>query len=166
MAVDPALCGSESTLSGSGGIGGPTDVMPADCCRRLHSMLRSTPPHASLCQATPPWRREAMTSIQSGWSCTQRVRSVLSPPPGQGLPHAVPQWPLESPPAPFTYCSPAVFEKCVQQLKNVVSFFGFSNYYHYYYYCICLTTFFQDHLGKPAPEKQNHYGKTNLDLLE
>jgi len=26
--------------------------------------------------------------------------------------------------------------------------------------------FFQDNLGKPAPEKQNHYGKTNLDLLE
>jgi len=26
--------------------------------------------------------------------------------------------------------------------------------------------FFQDNLGKPAPEKQNHSGKTNLDLLE
>ena len=25
---------------------------------------------------------------------------------------------------------------------------------------------FQDNLGKPAPEKQNHSGKTNLDLLE
>jgi len=24
----------------------------------------------------------------------------------------------------------------------------------------------QDNLGKPAPEKQNHSGKTNLDLLE
>ena len=28
------------------------------------------------------------------------------------------------------------------------------------------TTFFQDNPGKPAPEKQNHSGKTNLDLLE
>jgi len=36
---------------------------------------------------------------------------------------------------------------------------------HYYYY-IRLTAFFRDNLGKPAPEKQNHYGKTNLDLLE
>jgi len=35
----------------------------------------------------------------------------------------------------------------------------------YYYYYICLMTFFQDNLGKPAPEKQNHFGKTNLDLL-
>ena len=26
--------------------------------------------------------------------------------------------------------------------------------------------FFQDNLDKPAPEKQNHSGKTNLDLLE
>ena len=26
--------------------------------------------------------------------------------------------------------------------------------------------FFQDNLGKPAPEKQKHYGKTNLGLLE
>jgi len=26
--------------------------------------------------------------------------------------------------------------------------------------------FFQDNPGKPAPEKQNHSGKTNLDLLE
>jgi len=26
--------------------------------------------------------------------------------------------------------------------------------------------FFQNNLGKPAPEKQNHTGKTNLDLLE
>jgi len=26
--------------------------------------------------------------------------------------------------------------------------------------------FSQDSLGKPAPEKQNHSGKTNLDLLE
>ena len=25
---------------------------------------------------------------------------------------------------------------------------------------------FQDNLGKPAPEKQNHSRKTNLDLLE
>ena len=25
--------------------------------------------------------------------------------------------------------------------------------------------FFQDNLGKTAPEKQNHSGKTNLDLL-
>jgi len=37
---------------------------------------------------------------------------------------------------------------------------------HYYYYYIRLTAFFQDNLGKPAPEKQNHSGKTNLDLLE
>jgi len=29
-----------------------------------------------------------------------------------------------------------------------------------------LTAFFQDILGKPAPEKQNHSGITNLDLLE
>ena len=27
-------------------------------------------------------------------------------------------------------------------------------------------TFFQDNLGKPAREKQNHYGKTSLELLE
>ena len=33
-------------------------------------------------------------------------------------------------------------------------------------YYICLMAFFQDNLGKPAPEKQNHSGKTNLDLLE
>jgi len=26
--------------------------------------------------------------------------------------------------------------------------------------------FFQDNLGEMAPEKQNYYGKTNLDLLE
>jgi len=26
--------------------------------------------------------------------------------------------------------------------------------------------FFQDNMGKPAPEKQNHSGKTNQDLLE
>jgi len=26
--------------------------------------------------------------------------------------------------------------------------------------------FFQDNLGKPAPEKQNHSGKINLDLLK
>jgi len=41
---------------------------------------------------------------------------------------------------------------------------------------MCITTtlllhsfnglFFQDNLGKPAPEKLNHYGKTNLHLLE
>jgi len=42
-----------------------------------------------------------------------------------------------------------------------------NNYYYYYcYYYICLTAFFQDNLGKPTPEKQNHSGKTNLDLLE
>jgi len=34
------------------------------------------------------------------------------------------------------------------------------------YYYIRLTAFFQDNLGKMAPEKQNHSGKTNLDLLE
>jgi len=33
-------------------------------------------------------------------------------------------------------------------------------------YYIHLTAFFQDNPGKPAPEKQNHSGKTNLDLLE
>jgi len=37
------------------------------------------------------------------------------------------------------------------------------NYIRYY---IRLTAFFQGNLGKPAPEKQNRYGKTNLDLLE
>jgi len=26
--------------------------------------------------------------------------------------------------------------------------------------------FFQDNLGKPAPEKQDHSGITNLDLVE
>jgi len=36
----------------------------------------------------------------------------------------------------------------------------------YYYYYIRLTAFFQDNLGKPASEKQNHSGKTNLDLLQ
>ena len=34
---------------------------------------------------------------------------------------------------------------------------------HYY---ICLMAFFQDNLGKLAPEKQNHSDKTNLDFLE
>jgi len=33
-------------------------------------------------------------------------------------------------------------------------------------YATRLTAFFQNNLGKPAPEKQNHSGKTNLDLLE
>ena len=28
------------------------------------------------------------------------------------------------------------------------------------------TAFFQDNQGKPAPEMQDHSGKTNLDLLE
>jgi len=32
---------------------------------------------------------------------------------------------------------------------------------YYYYYYIRLTAFFQDNLGKPAPEKQNHSDKTN-----
>jgi len=36
---------------------------------------------------------------------------------------------------------------------------------HTHYY-VRLTAFFQDNLGNPAPEKQKHYGKTNLDLLE
>jgi len=31
-------------------------------------------------------------------------------------------------------------------------------YYYYYYYYIHLTAFFQDNLGKPAPERQNHSG--------
>jgi len=26
-------------------------------------------------------------------------------------------------------------------------------HYYYYYYYICLTAFFQDNLGKPAPER-------------
>jgi len=26
-------------------------------------------------------------------------------------------------------------------------------YYYYYYYYICLKAFFQDNLGKPAPER-------------
>ena len=34
------------------------------------------------------------------------------------------------------------------------------------YTYIHLTAFFQDNLGKPAPEMQNHSGKTNMDLLE
>ena len=33
-------------------------------------------------------------------------------------------------------------------------------------YYIHLTAFFQDNPGKPAPEKQNYSGKTNLDLLQ
>ena len=37
---------------------------------------------------------------------------------------------------------------------------------HYTTVYIRLMAFFQDNLGKPAPEKQNHSGKTNLDLLE
>jgi len=41
-----------------------------------------------------------------------------------------------------------------------------------YYYYIHLTAFFQavpffqNNLGKPAPEKQYHSAKTNLDLLK
>jgi len=35
---------------------------------------------------------------------------------------------------------------------------------NYYYYYICLKAFFQDNPGKLAPEKQNHSGKTNLEL--
>jgi len=31
---------------------------------------------------------------------------------------------------------------------------------------IHLTACFQDNLGDPAPEQQNHYSKTNLDLLK
>ena len=34
------------------------------------------------------------------------------------------------------------------------------------YYYIHLMAVFQDNLGKPAREKQNHSGKANLDLLE
>jgi len=33
-------------------------------------------------------------------------------------------------------------------------------------YYIQFMAFFQDSLGKLAPEKHNHSGKTNLDLLE
>ena len=36
-------------------------------------------------------------------------------------------------------------------------------YFSCYYYCYIR---FQDTLGKPLPEKQNHSGTTNLDLLE
>jgi len=39
------------------------------------------------------------------------------------------------------------------------------NYYTTPHY-IHLMAFFQDNPGQPAPEKQNHSGKTNLDLLE
>ena len=39
-------------------------------------------------------------------------------------------------------------------------------YYYYYYYYVRLSSFFQDNLAKLAPEKQNHSGRTNLDLLE
>jgi len=45
-----------------------------------------------------------------------------------------------------------------------IHFFRKINYYYYYY--IRLTAFFQNNLDKPAPEKQNRSGKTNLDLLE
>jgi len=45
--------------------------------------------------------------------------------------------------------------------QNVLFISAWNNYYY-----ISLTAFFQDNLGKPAPEKQNHSGKTNLDLLE
>jgi len=42
------------------------------------------------------------------------------------------------------------------------------NYWRNYciYYCIHLTAFFPVQPGKPASEKQNHSGKTNLDLQE
>jgi len=33
-------------------------------------------------------------------------------------------------------------------------------------YYVRLMAFFHDNLGKLAPEKQNHSGKANLDLLE
>jgi len=36
---------------------------------------------------------------------------------------------------------------------------------NYYIYYICLTPLFQDSHGKLAPDKQNHSGKTCLDLL-
>jgi len=39
-------------------------------------------------------------------------------------------------------------------------------FYDYYYNYIRLKAFFQDNPGKPAPEKQNDSGKTDLDLLE
>jgi len=39
-------------------------------------------------------------------------------------------------------------------------------YYYYYYYIRLMAFFFQDNFGKLAPDKQNHSGKTNLDLLE
>jgi len=49
------------------------------------------------------------------------------------------------------------------KLQNVFSgmlylYWTYSYYYYYYYYYY--------NLGKPAPEKQNHSGKTKLDLLE
>jgi len=42
------------------------------------------------------------------------------------------------------------------------------NHWRLYYYCyfIHLTVLFQDNPDKLTPKKQNHFGKTNLDLLE
>jgi len=44
--------------------------------------------------------------------------------------------------------------------KNSIKL-NLSTYYYYY-----IRPFFPGQPGKPAPEKQNHSGKTNLDLLE
>jgi len=38
--------------------------------------------------------------------------------------------------------------------------------FYFYYTKFVQQPFFQDNLGKPALEKQNHSGKTNLHLLE
>jgi len=35
-------------------------------------------------------------------------------------------------------------------------YYYYHYHYHYYYHYHCLTAFFQDNLGKPAPERQNH----------
>jgi len=48
------------------------------------------------------------------------------------------------------------------QLFITRNYYYYYYYYYNYYYYICLTAFFQDKLGRPAPEKQNHSGKTNL----
>jgi len=53
-----------------------------------------------------------------------------------------------------------LFVDCLYQKLLILT-----NIYYYTHY-IRLTAFIPGHLGKPAPEKQNHSGKTNLDLLE
>jgi len=41
-----------------------------------------------------------------------------------------------------------------------------TKYYYYYYYTRLVAFFPKQPTGKSAPEKHNHSGKTNLDLLE